>query len=123
MSVTTSQRINRDKFCALLGTVALTITGAELESAGPKTISSSDLTDPQIQQAVDTAAGQFADYDANRAAILTKVNQAVTANNTFLALGPTPTAAQVRDYVIVVAHELNGIAKLLLGNVNDTAGT
>ncbi len=123
MSVTTSQRLNRDKFFPLLGTVTLTITGADLESTGSKTISSGDLTDQQIQQAVDTAAGQFVDYDANRAAIIAKINQAVTANNTFLALGPTPTAVQVRDYVIVVARELNGIAKLLLGNVNDTTGT
>ncbi len=122
MSVTTSQRLNYDKFVALTGTAALSIEGAALETNQAKTIASTDLTDQQIQLAVTTAAAQFVDYEANRAALQAKADQAVDANNTFLAL-PAPTAAQTLTQVQRLTRENTGLIKLVLNELNDTGGT
>lgn len=123
MSVTTSKQINRDRFVAALGgSASLTIVGAELEEAAAKTITVAGVTDAAIAAAVATAASQFVDYAANRAALAGKAAQAIAANNTFLAL-TSPTNAQTLAQVQRLTRENNAIIKILLGDLSDTAGT
>ncbi len=61
--------------------------------------------------------------DSTGGMILRRLKQAQTVNSAFLALGPSPTAAQVRDQVIAATRELNGIIKLAINDLNDAAGT
>lgn len=123
MSVTTSQRINRDQLAAqFTGPQAFSVIGAPLESTGSKTITADGVDDATLTQKVSAAAAVFVDRDANTAALQAKAVAAIQTNKTFLALA-SPTAAQVRDQTIALSREMNGIIKLLVGQVDDTSGT
>lgn len=60
---------------------------------------------------------------ANREAVTAKMRQALAANKTFLALGPTPTAAQVRDQTIRLTHETQALLLDLLNDYADITDT
>lgn len=127
MSVTTSQRVNRDVLYTLIGgSHAFTIDGAELEVAGSKTISCDGVDDQVLGQAVTAAAAAFVDRPANVEALLGKATAALTNNATFLALPdptaantaylaiPTPTAAQVAAQVRALTQQSNAYAAQLV---------
>lgn len=50
------------------------------------------------------------------ASLLAKANAALTANANYLAIS-SPNNAQVRDHVAIMVRELNGIIRLLTGEV------
>lgn len=60
---------------------------------------------------------------SNQATLQTRAQAALAANTTFLALGATPTAAQVRDQTITLTKECTALIRLLLGQLDSTAGT
>jgi hypothetical protein len=59
---------------------------------------------------------------ANEGALHAKAEQALDANAAFLALA-TPTNAQVVQQVQRLTRENNALIRLLLGKLDDTAGT
>lgn len=61
--------------------------------------------------------------EGNMGSLLTKAKKAIDTNNAFLALGPNPTTAQVRDFALASARELNALIKIILNDASDTAGT
>ncbi len=61
--------------------------------------------------------------DSTGGMVLRRLKQAQTVNSTFLALGASPTAAQVRDQVIASTRELNGLIKLAINDLTDATGT
>lgn len=58
----------------------------------------------------------------NERTILTKMDQALTANATFLAIA-TPTNAQIAAQVKLLTREVNAIIKLTRNQLDDTTGT
>lgn len=123
MSVTTSQRLNQDTFGSLIpaGTT-YGWTGASLESSEAKTITLKGGDDQQLSAAINSAAAQFVDRDANAASLRAKAQQALTVNATFLVL-PSPTNAQTLAQVQALTKENSAIIRLLLGQFDSTAGT
>ncbi len=59
---------------------------------------------------------------AHRAAINTKLSDALGANQAYLDL-PTPTAAQTTAHCKRMARQLSGLIRLQLGELGDTSGT
>ncbi len=123
MSVTTSQRFNQDDFQAALPQGATYgWVGGPFEDAGEKTITADGATDQQLTTAITTASGVFVDRKANQVSLLAKAAQAVTVNNTFLALS-TPTNAQIVAQVQRLTRENTALIKFLLSDFSDTSGT
>lgn len=59
---------------------------------------------------------------ANLAALQAKAQTALTANAAFLAIG-SPNAAQTLAQVQILTRECNALVRLLLGQLDSTAGT
>ena len=88
----------------------------------------SDTPDGQVIEETDTGyrsirfepkAGTPA---ANELSLRDKASQAVQANNTFLGIA-SPTNAQVVAQVQRLTRENTALIKLVLGAIDDTAGT
>jgi hypothetical protein len=59
---------------------------------------------------------------ANGTALRTKAQQALAANATYLAI-PAPTATEVRSQTELLTKEVNGLIRLLLGQLDDISDT
>jgi len=89
------------------------------------------VTHPQASEAQRVAVQALIDayvfdpvWAGGVAAVLAaKAQAALTANATFLALGAAPTAAQVRDQVILATKELNALIRLATNLLDSTKGT
>lgn len=83
-----------------------------------------DETAFYTQQVQLAAAAQAAAAIAepNRVSITAKASAAIAANITYLGIA-TPSAAQVSAQVALLTRENTAIIRLLLGKLDDTAGT
>lgn len=118
MSVTTSARLNLDRLRLEVGADVAT-AGAVASSTGNKVVSST-VTDAALQAAITAHA--FVDRDANETDLRTKVISALAANDTYRAIA-SPTNAQVIAQVDKLTRECSGIIRLLLSQLDTTAGT
>lgn len=89
-------------------------------SAGAVT-STRAYTADEVVAAGATAA--VATSDANRSTIQSRAQAALAANATFLALGPSPSNAQVIAQVRALTRQSTGEIRLLLGLTDSTDGT
>ena len=90
-------------------------------NAGGTVVSTRALTAPEAAElaGVDTQNT----LTTNIATLQSRAMAALVANATFLAIA-SPTAAQVRDQVILVTKELNALIRLtqnMVANITDTA--
>lgn len=76
----------------------------------------------QLERDRLNAADAAAARDANGTTIRQRAATALAANATYLAL-PTPNAAQVAAQVAMLTRECSGIIRLLIGQLDSTAGT
>lgn len=117
MSVTTSSQLNPDQLqtalVALQTGAAFTSAGGALTSTDPKTITAVGATDTQLQQAITTAAAQYADYAANLATMQANLTNRLNSIETWLAANPgvMPNGTQFDFF----AHAVCGLARITLG--------
>ena len=95
---------------------SITVTHPQATEAARTQIQT--LINNYVLDPVRTAFGPGA-----QGAILSKLSKAQQTNATFLALGASPTAAQVRDQVIALTRQMNGAIKYVLGQFDDLTGT
>ncbi len=78
------------------------------------------LTSDEVARFAERQTTQTA--SDNRDILQTKALQALTVNSDYLALA-TPTAAQTTAQVKALTRECSGLIRMLLGQLDDTAGT
>lgn len=74
------------------------------------------------QSAVAASAADQATKTGNRDTLQTRAQSALAANATFLAI-TAPTAAEVRTQTIALTKECSALIRLLLNQLDSTAGT
>jgi hypothetical protein len=118
MSVITNRRINQaDLDRELPG--GYSWRGGRLEDPVQKEIIGVDVTDEQVQAAIDAAAGVYVNLQANRQTIMASARAALGNNRDYLAIG-SPTQAQVRDQVAALTRQNNGLIRVLINDLTDT---
>jgi len=90
------------------------------DSSGSQT-SQRPLTDKEITGFAEASALNV--KAGNEQTLRTKAQQALAANDTFLAVGAAATAAQVRTQTITLTKECNALIRLLLNELDSTSGT
>lgn len=79
-----------------------------------------------LSLAADVASGvvpqAFLDGQTNQASLTTKAQNALTSNATYLAIG-APSVAQNTAQIQSLTKQCNGLIRLLIGQLDSTAGT
>ncbi len=88
-------------------------------SAAPSVTTEIALDDADITTSVGT---QMPLYDANAVILRSKASTALGLNNTFLAIG-SPTNTQVLAQVQLLTKECDGLIRLVINQLDSTAGT
>lgn len=123
MSVTTSQPLNGDQLQAALPPGAsFNSSGGRLESTDQKEIVPVGTDDTTLQAAVNTAASQYVDQEANLQTLLQKSATALQNNQAYLSIAQ-PTSAQAVAQVAALTRQVNGVVRVLTASLNSLAGT
>lgn len=126
MSVTTSQRLNADQLQAHLPGGAIfavaDLRDLQLPTTQPKTIAVVGASDAQLQAAIAAAAAAFVDYTANRATLVTRANNALEANTTYLSL-PSPTQTQAVAQVAALTRQVDGLIRFALNRFDNISNS
>lgn len=118
--IVTSQKFNGEQVQAQLPAGAsFNAYGGQLDSTDEKELVGVGVDDTTLQAAVNAAAAAYVDYDANAQTIRTAAHNALQSNRTYLAING-PTNAQVVAQVAALTRQMNGVIRLLIGELTAT---